>query len=174
MAIYAFEGREPVIHHSAYMHESAQVIGDVVLGEECFVGAGSIIRGDYSSIRLGDRVAVEEGCIIHAPPGETGSIGSDVTLGHGAIIHGSQIGDNVRIGMGAITGFHSVIEDWVILGDGAVLPPKKTLSGGMVYMGNPAKEVRLLSDDERVASGFVVRLYADLAGRYHRGLRRLS
>jgi len=174
MPLYSFEGKEPVIHPGAYVHESAQVIGDVSLGAECYVGAGAIIRGDYGRIRIGDRTAVEEGCIIHAPPAETGTIGSGVILGHGAIIHGSEIGSHARLGMGAITGFHSVIEEWVIIGDGALVPPKSRIASGGVYMGNPAREVRKLTDEEREATEYIVKIYADLCSRYREGQQRLS
>ena len=174
MAIYGFEGKTPAIHPKAYVHPSAQVIGDVVLGEECFVGAGAIIRGDYGQIRVGDRTAVEEGCIIHAPPAETCSIGSEVTLGHGALIHGTEIGDHARIAMGVIVSFHSVVEAWVVIGDGAVVPPNSRVASGGIYMGNPAREVRKLTDRDRETSHFVVDLYANLCDRYRRGQQLLS
>ena len=174
MSIYGFEGQEPIIHPKAYVHDSAQVIGNVVIGEDCFVGAGAIVRGDYCEITIGARTAVEEGCIIHAPPAGTCDIGSDVVLGHGAIVHCSQIGTYARIGMGAILGYHSVVGEWIILGDGAVVPPKTSIASGGVYVGNPAREVRRLSDKDREGSVFVVRNYADLCSRYHKGLRRLS
>jgi len=174
MSIYAFEGKIPIIAPNAYLHENAQVIGDVVIGEECYVGAGAIIRGDYGSIRIGDRTAVEEACIIHAPPGETCNIGTDVVLGHGAIIHGSEIECHVRVGMGAIAALHSVVEEWAVIGDGAVITPNQRVSSAGVFVGNPAKEVRRLVDRDKEMSIMAAKLYVDLCTRYHAGLQRLS
>ncbi|MDD5094360.1 MAG: gamma carbonic anhydrase family protein [Dehalococcoidia bacterium] len=174
MSIYSFEGKKPNINPKAHIHESAQIIGDVVIGANCFVGAGAILRGDYGSIQIGDRVAVEEGCIIHAPPGETCTIDSDVILGHGAVVHCSEIASHVRLGIGAIVSIHSKVETWVVIGDGAVVAFNKTLSSGKVYVGNPAKPVRALNDDDRKMTHLAMQLYADLCDRYHAGLKRLS
>ena len=174
MAIYKFEGKVPKINPSAYVHENAQVIGDVVIGDHCYVGAGAIIRGDNCSVRIGDRVAVEEGCIIHAPDGETCSIGSDILLGHGALVHCAQIGSWVRLGIGAIIGIWAVIEDWVVIAEGTVVPNKKTMVSGQVYVGNPAKAIRPLSEEERKATPYGIQIYADLCDRYRTGLERLD
>ena len=174
MALYKFEGKVPQIHPRAFIHESAQIIGDVVIGERCFVGAGAIVRGDYGRIRIGDHVAVEEGCIIHAPIDETCDIGSNILLGHGTLIHCARIGSNVRLGIGATLALWSVIEDWVIIADGAVVPTRKTMESGWVYMGNPAKRARPLTEDERNLTLRGTSLYADLCDRYHAGLERID
>ncbi|MFA4836713.1 MAG: gamma carbonic anhydrase family protein [Dehalococcoidia bacterium] len=173
MSTYSFEGKTPVIHSGAYVHESAQVIGDVVIGDHCFVGAGAILRGDYGSIRIGDMTCVEEGCIIHAPPGETCRIGSNCMLGHGALIHCDEIGSYVRMGMGAIVSWHALIEDWVVIGDGAIVPPNQRLTSGHVYVGNPAHVVRALSEEDKRITPLGVKLYADLCDRYRAGLKRI-
>lgn len=173
MTLYRFEGKSPRIHPKAHVHESAQVIGDVMIGERCFVGAGAILRGDYGSINIGDRLAVEEGCIIHAPPGETCAIASDIILGHGSIVHCARIGSNVRLGIGAAAGLWAVIEDWVVIADGAVVPSQKTMTSGKIYMGNPARAIRSLSEEDREWTSWATKLYADLCDRYHAGLKRL-
>lgn len=174
MAIYSFEGKRPVIDPRAYVHESAQIIGGVVIGESCYIGAGAIIRGDYGNIKIGNRVAVEEGCVLHAPPGETLTIGSEVILGHGALIHNAVIEDHVRIAIGVITGLFSYIEEWAVIGDGALVPPKQRVAGGKIYLGNPIKAVRAATDQDKTVTLGAVNLYADLANRYHVGLQRLS
>ena len=174
MAIYSFEGKKPDIHPKAFVHESAQIIGGVVIGESCYVGAGAIIRGDYGNIKIGNRVAVEEGCVLHAPPGDTLSIGSEVILGHGALIHNAVIEDHVRIAIGVITGLYAYIEEWAVIGDGALVPPKQRVIGSKVYLGNPIKAVRAITDQDKAATLGAVSLYADLAARYHAGLQRIS
>mgnify|MGYP001825072968 CR=1 FL=1 len=93
MAIYEFEGRTPRISPTAYVAPSAQVIGDVVIGEECYVGHGAILRGDYGTIEVGDGTAVEEGVIVHARPEDKTVFGKRVTLGHGAMIHNAVVRD---------------------------------------------------------------------------------
>ena len=99
---YRFDGREPVIGAGTYVSETATVIGDVRIGGRCYIGHGVILRGDYGTIEIGDETAVEEGVIVHAPPGECAFIGNGVVLGHGAIIHSKTIGDFAGIEMGAI------------------------------------------------------------------------
>ena len=94
MPIYAFEDRRPVIAESAYVSPSAQVIGDVTIGERCYIGHGVILRGDYGSIVIGDETAVEEGVIVHARPQDRTIIGRRVTLGHGAMVHNALIRDD--------------------------------------------------------------------------------
>jgi phenylacetic acid degradation protein len=174
VAIYSFEGKEPVIDPGAYVHESAQIIGDVVIGESCYVGAGAIVRGDYGSIRIGNRTAIEDGCIIHAPPGETCNIGAEVILGHGAIIHSSVIENHARIAIGAIISVHAVVEEWAVIGDGALVPPNHRVASGKVFLGNPVKVVRAVSDQDKANTRMVVKTYTDLCDRYRAGHRRLS
>lgn len=101
MPIYTFEDRTPRIARSAYVAPSAQVIGDVRIGEECYVGHGAILRGDYGTIVVGAGTAIEEGVIVHARPGDRAVFGLDVTVGHGAMIHNATIEDGAVIGMRA-------------------------------------------------------------------------
>ena len=102
MAIYEFEGKRPVIGKGTYVMETASIIGDVTIGEDCYIGAGAVIRGDYGTIKIGNGTAVEDNCVLHARPDDVLSIGNEVTLGHGAIIHNCTIADFAVIGMGAI------------------------------------------------------------------------
>ncbi len=100
--LYSFDGREPRIGSETYVSESALLIGDVRIGDNCYIGHGAILRGDYGTIEIGNGSSVEEGVIVHAPPGGTCWIGERVTLGHGAIVHSEFIGDFAVIGMGAV------------------------------------------------------------------------
>lgn len=107
--LYSFDGREPKIGLETYVSETALVIGDVNIENNCYIGHGAILRGDYGTIKIGSGSAVEEGVVIHAPPKEIGRIGDKVTLGHGAIIHSKSIGNFVTVGMGAILSIHAEI-----------------------------------------------------------------
>ena len=100
--LYAFDGREPEIGKDAYVSDQATVIGNVKIGDECYVGPGAVLRGDYGRIVIGSGTAVEESVVVHAPPKKACHIGKKVTLGHGAIIHARSIGDLVVVGMGAV------------------------------------------------------------------------
>jgi carbonic anhydrase/acetyltransferase-like protein (isoleucine patch superfamily) len=100
MALYQYGDRVPRIGKNVYVSDSARVIGDVEIGDECYIGHGVILRGDYGSIRLGSGTAVEENAVIHIRPDGLSMLGERVTIGHGAIIHGDRIDDFAVIGMG--------------------------------------------------------------------------
>ena len=102
MTIYSFEGKVPNIGTGTFVFDEATIIGDVTIGQDCYIGAGAVIRGDYGTIIIQDRTAIEDNATIHARPGETCHIGSDVTIGHGSIIHNATLEDFCVIGMGAI------------------------------------------------------------------------
>ncbi len=110
--LYRFDGKEPTVGKGAYVSDLARVIGDVVIGENVYVGHGAIVRGDYGRIEIGSGTAVEEGAIIHAPPAHVQKIGEKVTIGHGAILHGNLIKDYAVIGMGAVLSLWSEIGEW--------------------------------------------------------------
>lgn len=173
MALYSFEDKVPRIGKSAFVHESAQIIGDVIISGECYVGAGAIIRGDYGAIIIGPRTAVEEGCIIHAPPLSACEIGSDVTIGHGAMIHGSKIGDSATIGMGAIVSIGAIIGEWSIVGEGCVVPIKQVIPAGKIVVGVPAREVGNITDEHKKMWDLGKQIYVDLVERYKKGLSKL-
>ncbi len=173
MAIYSFEGKVPQIDQLAYVHDSANIIGDVVIGPECFVGAGVIIRGDYGRIEIGSGTAIEEGCIIHAPPNETCEIGSGVIIGHGAIIHCSKIEDSAFIGMGAILSIHSVVGEGSTIGEGTIVTQGQVIPLGKVAVGNPARIIKNIAEQHEEMHTFGRSLYVELSRRYKRGLQKL-
>jgi carbonic anhydrase/acetyltransferase-like protein (isoleucine patch superfamily) len=161
--LFEFDGNKPCIGRGAYVSETALVIGDVVIGDNCYVGHGAILRGDYGCIEIGGGTAVEEGVIIHAPPGGLNRIGISVTLGHGAILHGNAIGDYSVIGMGAILSIFSETGEWTIVGEGAVVRANQKIPGRVVAVGNPAAVIREISDRDKELWTYGKQVYLDLA-----------
>lgn len=164
--LFTFEGHTPVVGKNSYVSETAQVIGDVVIGDSCYVGHGAIIRGDYGRVLIGDGTAVEEGVIIHAPPEHTQIIGKHVTLGHGAILHGYEVGDYTVVGMGAILSLFSRTGEWTIVAEGAVVKANQTIPGGKVAAGNPASVIRDVRPEDKELWNYGKKVYVDLALRY--------
>jgi carbonic anhydrase/acetyltransferase-like protein (isoleucine patch superfamily) len=164
--IYRFDGRQPVVGQDTYVSELATVIGDVVIGNHCYIGHGAIIRGDYGRIEIGHGTAVEEGVIIHCPPGDVQRIGERVTLAHGTILHGRSIGDLAVVGMGAILSMWSVVGDRAIVAEGSVVKANQTVPAGMVFAGNPARSVREVTEKDMELWAHGKQIYIDLAAKY--------
>jgi carbonic anhydrase/acetyltransferase-like protein (isoleucine patch superfamily) len=164
--IYKFDGRQPKIGKTSYVSELATVIGDVVIGDNCYIGHGAILRGDYGRIEIGDDTAVEEGVIIHAPPGNTNRIGERVTVGHGAVVHGGSIGDNAVIGMGAIVSIRSEVGENAIIAEGCVVKMNQVIPSSVVAAGNPAQVVRDIAPKDKELWDRGKQLYIDLAKQY--------
>jgi carbonic anhydrase/acetyltransferase-like protein (isoleucine patch superfamily) len=173
--IYAFDGKEPEIGKEVYLNDQAIVIGDVKIGEGCYVGPGVILRGDYGRIEVGAETAIEEGVVIHAPPERTCRIGERVTIGHGAIIHSSSIGNLAVIGMGAVLSLGTKIGESAIVAEGAVLTFRQNVPAGVVVAGNPAKVLRKVTTEDEKTWEKGKQLYIDLAKKYLKtGLQRLD
>jgi gamma-carbonic anhydrase len=144
-----YRGRLPVVHPTAYVDASAQVIGDVEIGAESSVWMNAVVRGDVNTIRIGDRSNVQDGSVVHVMH-ETHPtrIGDDVTIGHAAVVHGCAIGNRVLIGMGAtilngaVIGEDSIVAAGSLVTEGAVIPPRS------LAMGSPAKVRRTLTDED--------------------------
>ncbi len=173
--IYEFDGRKPVIGRDSYVGESALVIGDVRIGDNCYIGHGAILRGDYGTIIVGDGTAVEEGVIVHASPDFTCNIGEKVTIGHGAIIHSERIGDLAVIGMGAVLSIMAEVGERAIVAEGAVVKMRQKIPAGVVAAGNPAKVVRDIEDRDEKLWAWGKQLYIDLAKKYlELGMQRVD
>ena len=175
MAIYEFEGKRPKIGPGCYVYEEATIIGDVTIGEDCYVGAGAVIRGDYGAVVIGDRTAVEENCILHARPGEILKIGNDVTIGHAAILHNCTLDDFCVIGMGATVSDYAKIGVWAVVGEGAVVKNKSIIEPGQICVGVPAKPVAQVNDDYKKQWTHFKGIYVDLARtRLSAGLKKID
>jgi carbonic anhydrase/acetyltransferase-like protein (isoleucine patch superfamily) len=153
-----YKGTLPEVHPSAYIDQSAQIIGDVRIGEESSVWMNAVVRGDVHRIRIGRRSNIQDGTIVHVMNGtHPTTIGDDVTIGHAAVIHGCTLGDRILVGMGAIllngaaVGEDSIIAAGTLLTENVSIPPRS------LVMGSPGKVRRPLSEDE-VAS---ILRYAD-------------
>lgn len=164
--IYAFDGNSPQIGEGTYVSETAIVIGDVQIGDNCYIGHGAILRGDYGRIEIGPETAVEEGVIIHVPPGEVGRIGRRVTLGHGAIIHAESVGDEAVIGMGAVVSIGAKIGNGAIVAEGTVVKMNQEIAPKTVAAGNPARIVRDVAPKDLEFWNWGKQLYVDLAAKY--------
>jgi carbonic anhydrase/acetyltransferase-like protein (isoleucine patch superfamily) len=144
-----YRGRLPVVHSTAYVDASAQVIGDVEIGADSSVWMNAVVRGDVNTIRIGQRSNVQDGTVVHVMH-ETHPtrIGDDVTIGHAAIVHGCTIGNRVLIGMGAtvlngaVIGDDTIVAAGTLVTEGAVIPPRS------LVMGSPGKVRRTLSDED--------------------------
>jgi carbonic anhydrase/acetyltransferase-like protein (isoleucine patch superfamily) len=156
MPVSSYLDTAPALADGVYLHPSAQVIGDVVIGEESSVWCNAVIRGDVNRIRIGRGSNIQDLSMVHVshrstskPEGSPTRIGDYVTVGHSVILHGCDIGDECLIGMGSIVMDDAVIEAQVILGAGSLVPSGKRLAGGHLYMGRPAAPVRPLTDEEK-------------------------
>lgn len=146
----------PTAGENTYLDPTCVIIGDVQLGKNCSVWPLVVMRGDVNSIHIGDRSNIQDGSVLHVthkneenPNGYPVVIGEDVTIGHKVILHGCTIGDRVLVGMGSTILDGAVIESDVIVGAASLVAPNKRLQSGFLYVGNPAKAVRLLTEQER-------------------------
>ncbi|HER45651.1 MAG TPA: gamma carbonic anhydrase family protein [Thermoplasmatales archaeon] len=163
MALYEFENKKPRIGNGTFIFPSADVIGDVILGDNCYIGPGARIRADYGSIRIGSDTAIEENVVIHARPNERTVIGNSVTIGHGAIIHNAIIHDWAIIGMGAIVSDYAEIGEWGVVAEGAVVKNKTKIPKKAIAVGVPAKIVAEITPDYKTQWTEYKKIYVDLA-----------
>ena len=152
--IRPYRGTLPSLGERVYVDPAATVIGDVVIGDDSSIWPGTVVRGDVNVVRIGARCNLQDGTIVHvshAGPhsrmdGYPTLIGDDVTIGHGAIVHACTIGNGALVGMGATVMDGVVVEDHGYVGAGALVPPGKVVRSRELWLGNPAKMVRLIDD----------------------------
>jgi carbonic anhydrase/acetyltransferase-like protein (isoleucine patch superfamily) len=171
--ILPHHGSAPHIPASAWVHSSAQVIGEVTLGEDASVWCGAVIRGDVNSISIGAGTNIQDLAVLHVshksewdPKGAPLVIGDRVTVGHSVILHGCTIGDECLIGMGSIVMDKAVLEPRVLLGAGSLVPEGKVLASGYLYIGRPAKQLRPLTSEELAYFDYSAEHYVNLARSY--------
>ncbi|MCH6231604.1 transferase hexapeptide repeat family protein [Microbacterium sp. CFH 31415] len=172
MSCYEIDGVVPVVHPTAFVHESASLIGDVIVGAGCYIGPFASLRGDFGRIVIGDGSNVQDSCTIHAFPGADAVLEPNSHVGHGAVLHGCTIGSYALIGIRAVILDGARIGADALIGAGAVVTAETEIPAGAMALGSPAKVVKQL-DDETIAwkrNGVVV--YQQLAERSLATLRR--
>ncbi|HMB99826.1 MAG TPA: gamma carbonic anhydrase family protein [Flavobacteriaceae bacterium] len=160
--IKSVKGKYPEIPDDCYIAENATIVGDVTMGNQCSVWFNTVIRGDVHFIKMGNKVNVQDGAVIHATYQKSPtSIGNNVSIGHNAIVHGCTIKDNVLIGMGSIVMDDCVVESNSIIAAGAVVTQNTRVEAGSIYAGVPAKKVKDISKElisgeiDRIANNYV-------------------
>ncbi|OYU43132.1 MAG: gamma carbonic anhydrase family protein, partial [Burkholderiales bacterium PBB4] len=165
MAVYRLDDRTPQIAQSAWIADSAQVIGGVVLAEDSSVWFGVVIRGDTETIQIGARTNIQDGSVLHADFGKPLTIGANVTVGHKVMLHGCTIGDGTLIGIGAVILNGAKIGKGCIVGAGALVTEGKEFPDGSMILGSPAKVARELAPEQQAALQLSALHYGEHARR---------
>ncbi len=161
--IYSFKGIVPVIHESAFIHPQATVTGHVIIGKNVYIGPGAAIRGDFGKIIIGDGSNVQENCTIHMFPDITVTLGENCHIGHGAIIHGATLGNNILIGMNSVIMDEVMIGDDCIIGALCFIKANEHIPARSMIVGNPGKIIKVVSDDMIAWKSKGTMIYQNLA-----------
>ena len=147
MAIYQFLNFIPVVHPTAFVHPQANVTGDVIVGPHCYIGPGAVLRGDWGRIVLEEGVNVQENCTVHMFPKTETRLKKMSHVGHGAIIHGGTLGENVLIGMNAVVMDNVEVGEGSIVGALTFVPQNSVIPPRSIFVGNPGKQVKQVTDE---------------------------
>lgn len=145
--IYKFKGYIPVVHETSFVHPLAAITGNVIIGKNCYIGPGAAIRGDWGQIILEDGVNVQENCTVHMFPGKSIVLKKSAHVGHGAIIHGANLGENCLIGMNTVIMDDAEIGDECIIGAMSFIKAETIIPKRSLVVGNPAKIIKQVTDD---------------------------
>jgi carbonic anhydrase/acetyltransferase-like protein (isoleucine patch superfamily) len=174
MALYELDGVTPELAGSAWVADSAQVIGRVALAQDVSVWFGTVVRGDTETIRIGRGSNIQDACVLHADMGKPLTVGEDVTVGHQVMLHGCTIGDGSLIGIGAVVLNGARIGKNCIVGAGSLVTEGKEFADGSMIMGSPAKVVRELTAEQKQGLVNSAQMYVLNARRFKSGLRKVS
>jgi carbonic anhydrase/acetyltransferase-like protein (isoleucine patch superfamily) len=172
--IYEFEGKRPKIGKGTYVDPEATIIGDVSIGEGCYIAAGARLRGDWGKITIGAGSNIQENCIIHTYVGCEAVLGPRSHIGHGAILHSPTLGEHVLVGMGAIIMDYASIGDGCLIGAGALVLEKTIIPANKLVVGSPAKIVADLSEAAQRNLDQATNFYLALPARCHQGIKQIS
>ena len=163
MLIKSVNGKSPKIGEDCFIAENATLVGEITMGKQCSVWFNAVVRGDVNSIKMGNKVNVQDGAVIHCTYKKAPTvIGNNVSIGHNAIVHGCTIKDNVLIGMGAIVMDDCIIESNSIIAAGAVVTKGTLVASGTIFAGMPAKKIKEVSSNlssgeiDRIAEAYVM------------------
>ena len=174
MAIYELDGASPLISDSAWVADSAQVIGDVELGDDANVWFGTVIRGDTEKIRIGRGSNIQDMSVLHADPGFPLTLGQDVSVGHQVMLHGCTVGDGTLIGIGSVVLNGAKIGKGCLVGAGSLVTEGKEFADGSMIFGSPAKAVRQLTPEQSQDLRRIAQHYVENARRYRAGLSKIA
>ncbi len=160
--IYSFKGHIPVVHASSFVHPLAAVTGNVIIGKNCYIGPGAAIRGDWGEIILEDGVNVQENCTVHMFPGKSIVLQEGAHVGHGAIIHGANLGRNTMVGMNSVIMDGAVIAQDCIVGAMAFVKADSVFAPRQLIVGNPAKAIKEVSEQMLAWKTAGTKLYQNL------------
>ena len=172
--IYSFKGHIPVVHESSFVHPLAAVTGNVIIGESCYIGPGAAIRGDWGEIILENGVNVQENCTVHMFPGKSIVLKQGAHVGHGAIIHGANLGRNTMVGMNSVIMDGAVIADECIVGAMAFVKAESVFAPRQLIVGNPAKAIKEVSQQMLAWKTAGTKLYQSLPKDCHDTLREVE
>ncbi len=172
--IYQFKSITPYVHPKAYVHPSATVIGNVEIGKDVYIGPGAILRGDFGKIEVGNGANIQENCIVHMFPGETVKIKESAHVGHGAIIHGAELGVNCLIGMNSVIMDNAIVGDECIIGALAFVPEGMEIPKRKIVVGNPAKVIKDVSDEMINWKSEGTAIYQQLPKEYEESLKEVE
>ncbi|MBG6130093.1 phenylacetic acid degradation protein [Aquimarina sp. EL_43] len=172
--IYSFKGYIPVVHESSFVHPLAAVTGNVIIGKNCYIGPGAAIRGDWGEIILEDGVNVQENCTVHMFPGKSIVLKESSHVGHGAVIHGANLGRNCLIGMNTVIMDDAEIGDECIVGAMSFVKANTVFSKRSLIVGNPAKVIKEVSDEMIAWKTKGTQLYQQLPADCYESLKEVE
>lgn len=172
--IFEFNGFVPVVHESSFIHPQATVTGNVIIGKNVYIGPSCALRGDWGQIIIEDGCNVQENCTVHMFPGTTVRLQEGAHVGHGAIVHGAQLGKNCLIGMNAVLMDDAIIGDESIIGALSFVSAKMEIPKRSLVVGNPAKIIKEVSDDMLKWKTMGTKLYQQLPSECQQTLRQVE
>jgi hypothetical protein len=174
MSCYSFNGFIPVVDPSSYIHDTASVIGDVIIGKDCYVGPGAVIRGDWGRIIIEDGCNVQENCVVHMFPGKHITFESGAHIGHGAVVHGATLKSNCLIGMNAVVMDGAIVGKNSIVGALSFVKAEEIIPDNHLYAGNPGRIIKEISADMIEWKTEGTALYQSLPASCHTSLLPVS